>query len=89
MKGTTSPKKESSDIPNAPIRIVDLAKAKCKASSTLSYKHRCDTAFDGTPNTEFASKREGVGLWIEVMFPRKLFLAQVDLLNRMRWGKFF
>ena len=48
----------------------------------------CGRAFDGNLRTEFASKGQGVGLWIQVTFPRKLEVAEVQLLNRKISSKF-
>lgn len=62
---------------------MDLKNAKCSSSSKMySSRYTCVMAFDGNEATEFISRREGVGLWIEVTFPRMLTVAQVDLLNR-------
>ena len=68
------------------VKLIDLKNAKCRASTTYSDNYKCEYAFDGTTSRNFATRHQGAGLWIEVTFPKKLFVAQVDLLNRIYKG---
>ena len=69
------------------VKLIDLKKAKCRASTTYSDLFKCNYAFDGTLFRNYASRYQGVGLWIEVTFPKKFFVAQVELLNRVYQSK--
>ena len=55
---------------------VDLSQASCTASS---YNKYCDRAYT---NGEWYSSGEGVGLWLEVIFPVAVPVAKVRLNNR-------
>lgn len=66
---------------------IDLRNASCQASSELDEEHSCEKAFDGSVKTSFASKGQGVGLWIKVTFPKTAKVSRVIINGKRSSGK--
>ena len=57
------------------------AEATCEASSTYSQGFVCDNALDGSTG-DWASRRQGVGAWINVQLTQSYFITRIELKGR-------
>jgi len=61
---------------------VNLAEITCTASSDYSAQFSCEKAFDNDEGSDWASRGEGVGAWIQATFPRPVKIAKLKILQR-------
>ena len=54
----------------------------CNASSEYSPNHACGKTYDSNVGSEWATRNEGAGAWIEIKFPAYAQLSKIETKHR-------